>query len=47
MELRTKEGERHNYWFPDMADKIKVKFNGDKDVCTYRVEKEELPGQYD
>jgi hypothetical protein len=47
MELRTKEGERHNYWFPDMADKIKVKFNGDNDACTYRVEKEELPGQYD
>ena len=47
MELRTKDGERHNYWYPDIADKIKVEFNEDKDACTSRVEKGELPGQYD
>ena len=47
MELRTKDGKRKNYWFPDINDKIKVEFNEDKDACSYHVERGLLAGQYD
>jgi len=46
MELRTADGTRKNYWYPDINDKIKVDFAEDKDTCSYTVDKGELPGQY-
>ena len=46
MEIRTKDNIRKNYWFSDISEKIKVEFNKDKDSCSYKVEKGDLPGQY-
>ena len=46
MELRTAKGVRKNYWYPNPSEKIKVDFAQDKENCTYKVEKGELPGQY-
>jgi hypothetical protein len=46
MEIRTAKGERKNYWFPNISEKIKVEFDQDKDSCSYKVEKGNLPGQY-
>ena len=46
MEIRTEKGERKNYWFPNISEKIKVNFEKDQDSCTYKVEKGSLPGQY-
>ena len=47
MEIRTADKDRKNYWYPDIGDKIKVKFNKDENSCSYSVEKSNLPGQYD
>ena len=46
MEIRTSKGERKNYWFPNISEKIKVNFDQDQDYCSYKVEKSNLPGQY-
>ena len=46
MEIRTSKGVRKNYWFPNISEKIKVEFDQDKDFCSYKVEKGDLPGQY-
>ena len=46
MELRTGENLRKNYWYPNPTEKIAVDFLKDKDTCSYKVEKGELPGQY-
>jgi hypothetical protein len=46
MEIRTAKGERKNYWFPNISEKIKVAFDQDQDSCSYKVEKGNLPGQY-
>ena len=46
MEIRTEKGVRKNYWFPNISEKIKVKFDQDEDACSYKVEKGSLPGQY-
>jgi len=46
MEIRTAENIRKNYWYPNPSEKIKVDFAQDKENCTYKVEKGDLPGQY-
>ena len=46
MELRTAKEIRKNYWYPNPSDIIKVDFDYDKNNCTYKIEKGELPGQY-
>ena len=46
MELRTAENIRKNYWYSNPSEKIKVEFNNDKDSCTYKLEKGDLPGRY-
>ena len=46
MELRTEEEIRKNYWYPNPSEKIKVEFNTDKDTCSYKIEKGDLPGRY-
>ena len=46
MEIRTAEDIRKNYWYPNPSEKIKVDFNTDKDSCSYRIEKGDLPGRY-
>ena len=46
MEIRTTKDVRKNYWFPNISEKIKVEFDQDKDSCSYKVEKGNLPGQY-
>ena len=46
MEIRTAKGERKNYWFPIISEKIKVAFDQDQDSCSYKVDKGNSPGQY-
>ena len=46
MEIGTAKGERKNYWFSNISEKIKVSFYQDQDSCSYKVEKGNLPGQY-
>ena len=46
MEIRTAENIRKNYWYPNIAEKIKVDFNEHKEFCSYQVDRAELPGQY-
>ena len=46
MELRTADGSRKNYWYPNPAEKIKVDFDKNQDSCTYSVDKADLPGRY-
>ena len=46
MELRTQNGKRKNFWYPDTEESVKVQFPKDVDDCTYRVERAEKPGQY-
>ena len=46
MELRTADGTRKNYWYPNPAEKIKVDFDKDQDSCTYNVDYADLPGRY-
>ena len=46
MELRTAEDIRKNYWYPNPSEKIKVEFDQDKETCSYKVERGDLPGRY-
>ena len=46
MEIRTAENIRKNYWYPNIAEKIKVEFNEDNEFCSYQVDRADLPGQY-
>ena len=47
MEIKTKDDKRKNYWYPNPSEKIKVEFIKEyKDTCSYKIEKDSLPGQY-
>ena len=46
IEIRTKNEERKNYWYPEPSEKIDIKFVNDEDTCSSSVEKARLPGQY-
>ena len=46
MTLKTALSFRHNYWYPDANEKIKIKFDNDGDTCSSNVERADLPGQY-
>ena len=46
IQINTKNNERKNYWYPEINEKIKIKFNSDEDTCTSNIAKGEKPGQY-
>ena len=46
IEIRTKDGIRKNYWYPEPNEKIKIEFQTDIDTCNSSIEKATNPGQY-
>ena len=46
MTLHTTDGDCWNYWYPNVNDIIKVKFDEDQDTCESRVAKGNIPSEY-